>query len=151
MSHLKRKELTPRTLGATDYPTESPLDEVIALMKECRGAIIWGYPQIIVKSGFIKDQELVTPFSLETEWNHIEAALADSQYIPLLVLHDFTVSRGSFDRGVLNSFICPVHFHEPSWYTEDRISGALATWIKSTLTYPIYPATSFYMQKYAKR
>ena len=98
-------------------------------MKECRGAIILGYPQIIVKSGFIKDQELVTPISLGTEWNHIEAALAYSLHIPLLVLHDFTVSRGIFDRGALNSFIYPVHFHEPSWYTEDRISGALTTWI----------------------
>ena len=128
--HLKRKGLNPRTLGATDYPTDSPLDEVIALMKKCQGTIILGYPQIIAQTGMIKDQKIGSPIVLGTEWNHIEAALSYSLHIPLLVLHDLSVSRGIFDRGALNSFIYAVQFSNPSWYTEARISGALTTWIK---------------------
>lgn len=130
INYLKRKGLTPRTLGATDYPTDSPLDEVISLMKTCNGVIILGYPQIIVQTGMIKDQKIGTPIALGTEWNHIEAALAYSLHIPLLVLHDLSVSRGIFDRGALNSFIYSVQFSKASWHTEKQIAGALSTWIK---------------------
>lgn len=120
---------TPRTLGATDYPNNSPLDEVIKLMKECSGAIILGYPQIIVDSGIIKDTPIQEPMSLGTEWNHIEAALAYSLQIPLLVIHDSSVSRGVFEKGTLNSYIYSVNFEDPSWFMEQNILGALKTWI----------------------
>lgn len=129
ISFLRMQGLTPRTLGTTDYPTDSPLDEVIALIKECDGAIILGYPQIIVKSGSIKNEPIQVPISLGTEWNHIEAALAYSLHIPLLVIHDLIVSRGIFDRGTLNSFIYSVNFENPAWFMEKDIAGALATWI----------------------
>ncbi len=52
---LESHKLKPRTIGTTDYPAKSPLDEVIALMKKCRGAIIIGYPQIMVEAGKVKD------------------------------------------------------------------------------------------------
>lgn len=126
---LRSKDLEPRTLGATDYPNDSPLDEVITLMKKCHGAIILGYPQIVAESGTIKDQTINTLLTLGTEWNHIKAALAYSLHMSLLVLHDLSVSRGIFDRGALNSFIYPVDFSKPSWYTANHISGAITTWI----------------------
>ena len=51
---MRSYELSPRTIGTTDYPSNSPMDEVIRLMKDCVGAIILGYPQIFVESGRVK-------------------------------------------------------------------------------------------------
>lgn len=126
---LKAQNFTPRTLGTTDYPTSSPLDEVIALMKKCDGAIILGYPQIIAETGVIKNKSIEAPVTLGTEWNHIEASLAYSLNLPLLVIHDSSVSRGIFDRGTLNSFLYSTDFENPAWFMKTDIAGALATWI----------------------
>jgi hypothetical protein len=93
LSFLDTHEINPRTLGSTDYPTESPLDEVITIIGECKGAIILGYPQIYVTKGKIKDVDNVD-FLLPTEWNHIEATLAYMKKMPLLIIHHKGVSRG---------------------------------------------------------
>ncbi len=50
-TYLNSHALNPRTIGTSDYPTESPLDEVISLMDSCQGAIVLGYPQIKISSG----------------------------------------------------------------------------------------------------
>lgn len=134
---LQAHGLNPRTIGTTDFPNESPMDEVIKLMKHCTGAVILGYPQIVAKSGEVKGAPIKEAISLGTEWNHIEAALAYSLHIPLLVIHDTTVSRGIFDRGTLNSFIYSVDLSVPTWSTSDSVTGALNSWIKRLGTNPI--------------
>lgn len=134
---LQAHGLNPRTVGTTDFPNESPLDEVIKLMKHCTGAIVLGYPQIIVESGWIKENSIQKAISLGTEWNHIEAALAYSLHIPLLVIHDVTVSRGIFDRGTLNSFIYSMDFLDPTWPTSDVVIGALMSWITKISSSPM--------------
>ena len=70
------------------------MDEVIRLMKQCGGAIVLGVPQIEVRAGVLKGNDIDEPFSLGTEWNHIEAALAYALELPTLVIHDQTVVRG---------------------------------------------------------
>ena len=125
---LRAHGLEPRSVGVTDLPSQAPLEEVIELMKRCYGAIILGIPQIEVQSGKLKGEEITSPFSLGTEWNHIEAALAYSLQLPVLVIHDVTVCRGIFDRGAANAFIYTVDFSSDSWALTDQISGALAAW-----------------------
>ena len=73
---LEASNLAPRTIGSTDYPTNSPMQEVVELMKKCSGAIILGIPQITIISGKMKDLNITTEVQLGTEWNHIEAAIA---------------------------------------------------------------------------
>ena len=97
-------------------------------MECCFGAIILGIPQIEVQSGKLKGDEITSPFSLGTEWNHIEAALAYSLQLPVLVIHDVTVGRGIFDRGAANAFMYAVDFASDSWSLTDKISGALGDW-----------------------
>ncbi len=99
---LETLALQPRTLGATDYPSKSPLDEVIRLMSECCGAMVLGYPQICLEAGSVKAAR-VDHLLLATEWNHIEAALAYARDLPLLVVHHTGVKRGVFDHGAINS------------------------------------------------
>ena len=99
---LRSLDLTPRTLGATDYPSKAPLDEVIALMGKCAGAVILGYPQLVVETGHLKGVPINQALELPTEWNHIEAGLAYARELPLLVIHHRGVRRGIFDRGATN-------------------------------------------------
>ena len=107
---LRIRDLDPRSIGVTDLPSQLPLNEVIQLMERCYGAIILGIPQIEVRSGKLKGDKIASPFSLGTEWNHIEAAVAYSLQLPVLVIHDVTVSRGIFDPGAANAFIYAVDF-----------------------------------------
>lgn len=134
---LRAHDLEPHTIGKTDFPNKSPLDEVINIMQQCVGTIVLGYPQIIIQSGQIKDEQVSNSISLGTEWNHIEAALAYSLHMPLLVIHDMTVSRGIFDRGTLNSFIYCLDMSDSTWPTEPTISGALSSWAKRLQNKPI--------------
>ena len=120
--------LNPRTLGTTDYPTSSPLDEVINIMEQCKGAVILGYPQIEIKDGKIKNREINPGLILTTEWNHIDAGLAYARILPMIVIHHRGVTRGIFDRGALNSFIFAKDFSDPTWSVSDDISGALRAW-----------------------
>lgn len=126
---LRASDIEPRTIGTTDFNFKSPMDGVIELMRKCSGAIILGYPQIVINDGLLKDTPLSTPVILGTEWNHIEAALAYSLGIPTLVIRDRTVStRGVFDRGTLNAFLYPIDLKNASWSTDTRISGAIRNW-----------------------
>ena len=123
--------LKPRTLGTTDYPAKAPLDEVCDLMGACQGAIILGYPQIEIATGTLKGRA-IERLSLGTEWNHIEAALAYSQRMPLLLIHHEGIGRGVFDRGTLNSFVYSRDLTDGAWSLARDLNGALTKW-RSTL------------------
>lgn len=139
---LKSNEVNPRTIGQSDYPSETPLDGVIKLMKKCQGTIVLGVPQIEILNGKIKEKDISAPIHLGTEWNHIEAALAHSMNHPLLVIHHSTVKRGIFDRGACNTFLYSVDMKNPSWPLSDEISGALINW-KSELKELVFSKNDF--------
>lgn len=129
---LNTIDLNPRTIGQSDYPNESPLDEVIELMKKCSGTIVLGIPQLEISKGILKGKE-VNNILLGTEWNHIEGALARSLNQPLLIIHHNKVKRGIFDRGAINSFMYSVDMSNPSWCMSKEITGAISNW-KNKLT-----------------
>ena len=125
---LRVRGLEPRSIGFTDVPSLVPLDEVIQLMDQCFGAVVLGFPQIEVRSGTLKGKEIDAPFSLGTEWNHIEAALAYARDLPLLVIHDVTVVRGIFDLGAASVYSHSADFSSESWSLTRKISGAVTSW-----------------------
>ncbi len=125
---LRIRGLEPRSIGVTDQPSQSPLDEVIQLMDECLGAVVLGFPQIEIWSGALKGDEIASPFNLATEWNHIEAALAYARKLPTLVIHDITVVRGIFEIGAANLFSHSADFNSESWCLTNEISGAVTSW-----------------------
>jgi hypothetical protein len=128
LSLLRTLELHPRTLGIADYASRCPLDEVIALMDKCRGAIILGYPQLVMTGGQVKGADLVGSVHLSTEWNHIEAGLAYARNLPLLVVHHTGVGRGIFDKGSIKNFLHEVDFADASWPLANEITGTLTRW-----------------------
>lgn len=127
-SILKSYKINPKTLGVSDYPTNTPLDEVISIMDQCVGAIILGYPQIEVKEGVLKGDIIDSSVILATEWNHIEAGLAYAKGLPLLVIHHKGVQRGIFDRGAISKFLYEVDLSNSTWFSEESIIGAIGTW-----------------------
>lgn len=82
----------------------------------------------MIETGSIKDSTITSPIVLPTEWNHIEASLAYSKSLPIMVLHHKGVSRGVFDRGVMNAFIHEVEFSKRSWCMEASLNGAFQKW-----------------------
>ena len=138
---LESIELSARTVGATDYPNKSPLDEVIGLMKECHGAIVLGYPQIVVERGMCREVDC-SGLRLPTEWNHIEAALAYSQQLPLLVIHHEGIKRGVFDRGAASTFLHELDLRDPAWPMQRHVTGALLKWKKDCLAERVPPRTA---------
>ncbi len=131
---LKLLDLTPRTIGVSDQPIRSPLDEVIELLHSCQGIIVLGYPQILVQKGYLKTRRIEKDLRLATEWNHIEASLAYALGLPMLVIHHQGVCRGIFDRGAIGSFfLYETNMTYETWAFEQNISGALEKW-KGTLT-----------------
>lgn len=129
--------LRPRTLGTTDYPSRAPLDEVIDLMAECSGAIILGYPQLMVTAGTVKGKPISEPFLLPTEWNHIEAGLAHAKGLPLLAIHHIGIRRGIFDRGAMNAFLYERDLTDPSWPLGEDLLGAIKKWKAQCLSDPV--------------
>lgn len=139
LTRLRDLNLVPHTLGATDYPTRSPLDEVIHLLDRCRGAVILGYPQIEVAAGTLRDRRIQAAMHLPTEWNHIEAGLAYARHLPLLVIHHPGIVRGIFDRGALNSFLFARDLRDPTWAVGEDISGAIRSWRDNVLGFAPTP------------
>lgn len=127
LSFLETFGFSPKTIGSNVYPIECPLDAVIETMKDCQGAIILGYPQIKVDKGYLKDKS-INSLLLPTEWNHIEASLAYSIGLPLLIIHHKGVERGIFEPGVTSKFIYKIDLMEADWFLSKNIKGALLTW-----------------------
>ena len=116
------------------------MEEVIALMNKCSGAIVLGYPQVCIQEGLVKDKRIAAPLWLSTEWNHIEAALACAQRLPLLMIHHHGVGRGVFDRGAISSFVYEIDLASKGWPLERDISNALKHWKEKVLVSVGVPA-----------
>ncbi len=128
LTQLDNLGLIPRTLGVSDYPSKAPLDEVIDILSACCGAIVLGVPQIEIETGSVKGDRISAPLTLGTEWNHLEAGLAYAAGLPLLVIHHLSVTRGIFDRGVLNAFLYSVDLLSVNWSMQPTVNGALRRW-----------------------
>jgi len=111
---LTKCGLTPQTVGTNLPAIECPMNEVIALMKECAGTIVLGIPQVVAASCVIKESEALN-VELGTEWNHIEAGLSLALQKPTLVIKHQSVIRGVFDRGATASFLYEFDFVDPNW------------------------------------
>ena len=101
--------LEPRALGRSDYPTESPLGEVLVVARHCAGGVILGYCQDNIASGTRKyGTDRATPMQgvpLPSPWNQLEAGILFALRLPLVVFCDDGISGSIFDRGVGDFFI----------------------------------------------
>lgn len=99
IEELERFDLEERRVGASDYPTELTLREVLVLAKHCAGAIILGFEQLHVEAGTWKRKTEKTkpvdkPMIFPTPWNHLEAGVLFGLRLPLLVFREEGIEGG---------------------------------------------------------
>ena len=94
-------------------------------MQRCQCTIVLGLPHIFVQSGRIKHGDSEQKFTLATEWNQIEAAVALTLKMPTLaLLHGTVEARGIFERGSADLFVHKFNVTERDWV--ESLKPALA-------------------------
>jgi hypothetical protein len=139
---LRSEGLIPHTVGRNTFSSDAPLKKVIELLESCQGVVVIAlersfFPAGIDKRGGPKEAQL-SNVRLPTPWNHIEAAMAYSRRLPLLVV----VESGLKSEGLLEhgydwyvQRINPV----PSTLTTLEFNGVLADWKSKVDCYKATP------------
>lgn len=129
---LAAEGLRARTLGVSDYPTTAPLAEVLALMKQCRGAIVLGLRQVHVEVGKAKEgssgERALEGLHLASPWNQIEAGVAVALDRPLLVTREQGVEGGVFDAGSSDRYVHQVELSD-SWLKAPSFRQPFESWV----------------------
>jgi hypothetical protein len=127
---LVSKKIKRRRLGESDYSNKAPLKAVIDLMRQCKGAIILGYPQHEVTYSLTKGRKKVNKHSilLPTPWNQIEGTLAYKQKLPVLVVAQNGVEGGLFDYGVTGEFVYKTNLSSDKWFKNKEFLGIFQDW-----------------------
>jgi hypothetical protein len=128
---LRTEGLVPQTVGRTYFTADSPFVGVNHLMDGCRGAVVIALERIYLDTGTEKRGGLTAAplqsVKLATPWNQIEAALAYSRKLPLLVIveqgvrQDGLLEKG-FDWYVISAKPDPIALATPEF------NGVLAAW-----------------------
>src|SRR5262245_22374181 len=121
LAELERLNLEPRTLGVSDYGRLAPLREVLVLARRCSGAMVLGFAQFRSDVGESKPntpkQRLITtkePARFPSPWNNLEAGVAFSLGLPLLIFREEGINGGIFDEGASEVFLYPMPKPPPS-------------------------------------
>ena len=128
---LRSEGLVPYTVGRNTFSSDAPLKKVIELLDSCQGAVVIALERSFFPSGIDKrggPSELqLSNVRLPTPWIYIEAAMAYSRRLPLMVV----VESGLKSEGLLEhgydwyvQWIKPV----PSALTTPEFNGVLADW-----------------------
>jgi hypothetical protein len=134
---LISRGMTPRTIGATDFPNISPMGAVEQLMRQCSGAVILGFPQMIVSKATLKpgtNQEVLLKNKfLPTPWNQIEAAMAFMLKLPLLIIRNQGIDGGIFDVGTTGHFIHTFELDKQNWIQENVFLQPFNEWHRDVI------------------
>ena len=130
-NRLRAEGLTPNTVGRNKFSVDAPLRTVEKLMDECVGTVILAlersyFPTGVEKRGGERETS-ISNIVLPTPWNHIEAAMAYSRRLPLLVI----VQEGLKHEGLLEPgydwYVQTVPLDE-SYLSSSQFNGLLASW-----------------------
>src|SRR6476660_9625918 len=89
-AHMIERGLLPQALGRNYWSSQQPLTAVHELMRQCAGAAIIAFERLRIDRAVDRRgsdaEKVMTDFGLPTVWNQIEAAMAYTRGLPLLVL-----------------------------------------------------------------
>jgi hypothetical protein len=110
LGELDRAGFEWRSLGKSDYPTVSPLREVLVIAKHCSGGVVLGFSQFeaprgVWKKGSKAENTQGSRVVFPTPWNQLEAGVLFSLGLPVLVFSEAGVKGGVFDHGVTDAFV----------------------------------------------
>jgi hypothetical protein len=102
--YLKRIGLNPLTVGRSYIKNQQPLRSVEQCMRDCSGAVILAFERVHITKGVEKpnspDEQALKAVGVPTVWNQIEAAMAYTLGIPLLVIIQHGLrSEGLLEKG----------------------------------------------------
>jgi hypothetical protein len=139
---LRSEGLIPHTVGRNTFSSDAPLKKVTELLDSCEGAVVVALERSFFPSGVGKrggpNEAQLSDITLPTPWNHIEAAMAYSRRLPLLVIVESGLkSEGLLERGYdwFVQWIKPV----PSALMTLEFNGVLADWKSKVETYKAAP------------
>lgn len=130
-NRLRAEGLTPNTVGRNTFSVDAPLKTVENLMDKCAGTVVLAlersfFPEGVEKRGGDREKT-VSHIILPTPWNHIEAAMAYSRGLPLLVI----VQEGLKHEGLLEPgydwYVQTVPLDE-ACLNSTEFNGVLASW-----------------------
>jgi hypothetical protein len=137
INSLKTVDLSPRIIGENEWSHEQALRTIKKVMKECCGAVIIAFTRTKFPSGIeiLKDENRkLTDISLPTTWNHIEASMAYTYDMPLLVIAE----NGLKPEGLIEEkYDWQVYWTEldPDIVTTERYRGILNSWKKAVVEF----------------
>ncbi len=136
---LRSEGLVPHTVGRNAFSSDSPLKTVTNLMDKCMGCLVIAlersyFPSGMDKRGGPKESPL-TNVKLPTPWNQIEAAMAYSRGLPLMVVvEDGLRGEGLLERGY-DWYVQSVTPEAQSLHSNE-FNGVLASWKQKMLSTP---------------
>ena len=122
--------MSARIMGENEWSHEQPLKAIRKIMKECDGAVVIAFTRTQFEEGveFKKDQYIpISNIRLPTTWNHIEASMAYSFELPLLVVAE----RGLKSEGLIeDGYDWRVYWTDldPEVVKSDSFKGFLQSW-----------------------
>jgi hypothetical protein len=117
---LRSEGLIPHTVGRNTFSADAPLKTVTELMDECSGMVVVAFERYYFPSGLEKrggaKEVVLSEVRLPTAWNQVEAGMAYSRGLPLLVIVEAGLkSEALLQRGY-------------DWYVQwVRLEGAALT------------------------
>lgn len=95
--------MSARIMNENEWSHEQPLTAIRKIMKECDGAVVIAFTRTTYKDGLELKSDKEIPLKnvkLPTTWNHIEASMAYSFELPLLVVAEHGLkSEGLIEDG----------------------------------------------------
>jgi hypothetical protein len=142
---LRSEGLIPYTVGRNTFSSDAPLKKVIELLDSCQGAVVIALERSFFPSGISKrggpNESQLSDTKLPTPWNQIEAAMAYSRRLPLMVVIEAGLkSEGLLEHGYdwYVQWTKPV----PSALTTLEFNGVLADWKSKVESYKASPASA---------
>ncbi|NVO15431.1 MAG: hypothetical protein HXX10_15485 [Rhodoplanes sp.] len=128
---LRSEGLIPCTVGRNTFSADAPLKAIVDLMDKCAGAVVIAFERMYFPNGIEKrggpNQLSVTDFKIPTPWNQIEAAMAQSRGLPLLVIVEKGIQCGGLLEPGYNWYVQKVKL-EATELNSNQFNGILADW-----------------------
>ncbi len=130
-NRLRAEGLTPNTVGRNKFSVDAPLKTVEKLMDECVGTVVLAlertyFPAGVEKRGGERETS-ISNIVLPTPWNHIEAAMAYSRKLPLLVIVQESLKHEGLLEPGYDWYVQTVPLDE-AYLSSSQFNGVLASW-----------------------
>jgi hypothetical protein len=136
---LRSEGLVPHTVGRNTFSADAPLKAVTQLLDRCSGTVVIALERSYFASGTEKrggpKEAALSDVKLPTPWNHIEAAMAYTRGLPLMVIVEAGLkSEGLLERGY-DWYVQSVKPEAAALHTNE-FNGVLASWKQKIVETP---------------